>query len=176
MKEYKDIKGFEKLYQVSNFGDVYTKPRSIDMGKYIKAHDGYKKTHQVLPSGYCQVNLWKNNKQKQMYIHRLVAIAFIPNPLNYKEVNHKNGIKTDNKVENLEWCSSIQNKLHAKKNGLTPCFKGSNNPMAKLTDLDVLEIRKKHISCKYSVKKLSKEYSVSLGTIYNIINNRNWIN
>lgn len=63
--------------------------------------------------GYCQINLWKNNKGISFLVHRLVALAFISNPNNYKQVNHKNGIKTDNCIENLEWCNNSENHLHA---------------------------------------------------------------
>jgi hypothetical protein len=96
-EQMKDIKDYEGLYQVSNLGTVY----SVKSGKFLKP----RKTK----LGYILIDLYKNNKQKTYYLHRLVAQAFIPNPLNLPEVNHKSEIKTDNRVENLEWMSHKEN-------------------------------------------------------------------
>ena len=99
-KEYwKPVVGYEGLYMVSNFGRV----KSIKFGKEIilkSRKDRY---------GYLQLNLWKNNKLKRCRIHRLVAEAFLPNPHNYPCVNHKDEDKTNNNVDNLEWCTHKYN-------------------------------------------------------------------
>ena len=89
---WKDIKGYEN-YQVSNYGRV----RNKKTNRILKQH--------IQRGGYYKVSLYLDGKQNYYLVHRLVAIAFIPNPNNYKYVNHKNEIKTDNRVENLEWCS-----------------------------------------------------------------------
>lgn len=94
-EEWKPIEEFE-LYQISNLGNVKNK-----FGRLLKG-TGYKE-------GYRQVVLCKNNVHKSMYIHQLVAKAFIPNPNNYTEVNHINEDKTDNKADNLEWCTHKYN-------------------------------------------------------------------
>ena len=97
---WKDKKDYEGHYQVSNWGRV----KSIKFGKerILKP--------QKNTSGYLCVTLCKNNNQCQFEVHRLVAEVFLPNPNNYKEVNHKNEIKTDNRVENLEWCDRKYNQ------------------------------------------------------------------
>ncbi len=99
---FKDIKGYEGLYQVSNLGRV----KSFNRGKerILKpCLDRY---------GYFHVTLSKNGKQKGCTIHRLVATTFIPNPNNLPQINHIDGNKTNNKIENLEWCTAQENVTH----------------------------------------------------------------
>lgn len=101
------IKGFEKLYAITTFGRVFSLPRVCNnrtIGNTFLAlmnNGGYK---------FC--TLAKNGKQFHKYVHRIVAEHFIPNPYNFPQVNHKNGIKSDNRVENLEWCNSAYNTWH----------------------------------------------------------------
>lgn len=102
---WKDIKGYEGLYQISNLGDV----KRISSGKILKPY-----SH----NGYIRVALSKDNTPKHMDIHRLIAQAFIPNPENKPEINHKDGNKENNSIQNLEWCTRKENMSHAKKMGL----------------------------------------------------------
>ena len=113
MKEiWKDIKGYEKLYQVSNLGNVRrikfinnrTQKDKIKMLKLIKDKKGYLK-----------INLWKNNKSKMFLVHRIVAETFILNPNNLPQVNHKDENKSNNCVENLEWCSQKYNNNYGNR-------------------------------------------------------------
>jgi hypothetical protein len=111
MEVWKDVVGFEGKYQVSNLGNV----KSMDYGRT-------KQERLLKPAttdyGYLRCGLRKDGHTKMMHTHRLVAEAFIPNPDNKRDVNHINGVKTDNRVENLEWCTEQENNVHALKMGI----------------------------------------------------------
>ena len=117
---YKDIKGYEGLYQISNLGNIkrlehtkynpLTKTNSVYKEHLIKKH--------INKKGYYQVTLCKNSKIKSINVHRLIAEAFIPNPDNLPCINHIDGNKNNNRVDNLEWCSLKYNVQHAYKNNL----------------------------------------------------------
>ena len=106
MEEFKDIKSYEGLYKVNRQGEVY----SYITNKKIKGS--------IDSNGYRQMHLSKNGEYKKKSLHRIVAEAFLPNPNNLPEVNHKDGNKLNNSVDNLEWCSSSYNHVHAFENGL----------------------------------------------------------
>jgi|SRR5690554_5206119 len=109
---WKDVVGYEELYKVSNFGKVISIARFGTKGKEMCLMDNGK--------GYYRVKLSKNNKSKRVMLHRIIAEAFIPNLENKKCVNHINGNKKDNRIENLEWCTHSENLIHAIKTGLRP--------------------------------------------------------
>lgn len=119
-------------------------------------------------TGYPRVNLSKNGKQTVIRIHRLVAEAFISNPENKPCVNHKNGIKSDNRVDNLEWCTYSENNQHAYDTGLIA--KGENHYLAKLSNDQVKEIRELRASTNLSQSKMGLMYGVSREHIRDIIN------
>lgn len=115
-----DIKGYEGLYQVSNYGNIKSMSR-IRQGKKNRFYSTKKrilKPHFNKKRGYYQVILMKNGVIKLFTCHRLVAKTFLINIRNKKYVNHINGNKLDNKVENLEWCTHSENIVHAYKNNL----------------------------------------------------------
>lgn len=122
MEIWKDVVGYETLYQVSNLGRV----KSLDMKLPYKRHSkttfrirkGKILTPATMKNGYLRVEMSRNGIHKLNLVHRLVAQAFIPNINNYREINHINCNKSDNRIENLEWVSSSQNKIHAIENKL----------------------------------------------------------
>lgn len=103
---WKDVKGYEGIYQVSNLGRVKSLDRVTSDNRHIK---GLIRKQSLSKDSYLRVNLSKNNKYIVMSVHRLVAEAFIPNPHNYPEINHKSRITTNNTVTNLEWCTREYN-------------------------------------------------------------------
>lgn len=106
---WKPIKGYEGYYEVSNLGRVRSVERIVERKDgSIRRYKG-KILSPCFPHGYAHVNLARNGKYKSVKVHRLVAESFIPNPNNYSEINHKNEIKDDNRVSNLEWCSRKYN-------------------------------------------------------------------
>lgn len=121
-------------------------------------------------SGYLYIALKNNIGRKDFLIHRLVAKAFISNLENKPVVHHINGIKYDNRVENLEWCSYKEN-TQAAKDAIT---RGEDQWNSKLIEDKVLEIRKKYKPQIYTYKMLAKEYDVCIETIRNIINRTRW--
>lgn len=116
---WKDIIGYEGIYQVSSNGKVRSVDREVfePCGK-IRQHKSRLLKPTVEKVGYELVTLSKSGEIKTFRVHRLVAQAFLENLENKKEVNHKNANKSDNRIENLEWCTSLENNAHAVKNKL----------------------------------------------------------
>ena len=117
-----DVKGYEGIYKINKNGDVYSLPRKVPFREYEMFIKGKKKKHTKLKTGYYAVGLWKNNVQKLIPIHRLIAETFIPNPKKLKCINHIDGNKENNNIGNLEWCTHSENVKHAYDTGL--CKKG----------------------------------------------------
>ena len=153
---FKIIKGTN--YSVSNYGNV----KNDKKNKLLSLRD---------LRGYKRVCIFYGGKPKDKRVHRLVAEAFIDNPENKPEVNHKNGIRNDNRVCNLEWNTPEENSTH-KKNTLNQgnTFKGINNGNNKLSEDDITAIR---ISNK-NKNELSKQYKVSKTHISRILNKELW--
>lgn len=109
-EEWRPVAGYEGIYEVSNYGNVFSLERIDSAGR---RRGGFKLKQKTNKYGYKCVNLSKNGIVTSTTVHRLVAQAFIPNPDNKPEVNHKNEDKQDNRVENLEWVTSKENQNHA---------------------------------------------------------------
>ena len=117
------IKGYEGLYDVSNLGRVKRLERTTENSGTYSGYSTFKELilkprENKKRHGYYEISLKKNKKEKRFKIHRLVALTFIPNPDNKPEVNHKDGDKSNNCVDNLEWVTSKENKKHAWETGL----------------------------------------------------------
>lgn len=116
-EEWRDVVGYEGLYQVSNLGRIKSLDRYVEYPNYIKRINGRIMSQQDNSKGYLMVNLSLNGFTKKLYVHRLVAEAFIPNLANKVEVNHIDLNKKNNIISNLEWCTKKENMRHAHENG-----------------------------------------------------------
>lgn len=166
--EWRDIPGYEGMYQVSNDGRM----RSHKYGYWREMKIG-KHNH-----GYRSVNLSKNAQTKTWLIHRLVLLAFIGACPDELQVNHKNGNKADNHLGNLEYVTVSENHEHARKVlgkaiGGTSQF-GIKNGSAKLTDNDVREIRRLLAEGNLSQEKIAKMFGINQTKISNIKLGKNW--
>lgn len=122
--------------------------------------------------GYICVSLIKNGKTKFTGLHRLVANAFIPNPENKPQVNHKDGNKHNNSIDNLEWATIVENIQHAFDTGLNQAKKGEKSHLSKLTEKEVLEIRA--LGKSVSAIELGLKYGVNNQAIYKILSRQRW--
>ncbi len=172
MEIWKDIKGYEDIYKISNTGKVMRKSVLTKNGHNFHMCKERELVNYFYNTGYFRVGLSMNKKQVKFYLHRLVAIAFIPNPENKPEVNHKDGDKTNNNDWNLEWSTISENSIHAFNLGLRTSVKGSAHTFSKLTEKDVLKIRQMSLSMTNT--KIGKIYGVGQPTISNIINRKSW--
>lgn len=159
---WKDIKGYEGIYLVSNMGRVNRilhrkNPTNTIINTSLNA------------TGYHKIALTLNGKGYCKILSRLVAIAFIPNPENKPQVNHLNG-KDDNRAESLEWNTSKENINHAWDTGLSKPANGILNGNSILTEKEVLEIRKSELHRH----RLSTIYKVSVSTIDHVLNRTRW--
>jgi hypothetical protein len=167
---FKDIHGYEGLYQVSNLGRIKSLKRSWIAGINSKRkHDEIiLKVHKIAGE-YLGVCLTKHGNQKDYLVHRLVAQTFIPNPDNKPEVNHKDGIKSHCYVDNLEWNTISENKIHALKMGLRSS--GENQVQSKLTNEMARLIRN---SILLTQQELANIFDVRKQTIWKIIHNKSY--
>lgn len=155
MDGFKEIEGFNGAYLIDRTGRVFSRLR----GRFL--------VHQKHQQGYVFLTLGPRHERSGYLIHRLVALTFIPNPDNKEFVNHKNGIKTDNRVENLEWVTRIENERHAVSIGLKSSV-GENNNMAVLSNRQVDEIR---MLCKTNKRTdVAKMFNVSIAQVCRIAN------
>lgn len=162
----KDIKGYEGIYFACPTGKIFAiKSNKLPNGGYLKPW--------LIGRGYEMVMLYSKKTPKKFLVHRLIASTFISNPNCFKEVNHINGDKLDNRPENLEWVSSSDNKSHAWNNGLYTHM-GSNHYLAKLNESKVRKIRSLAKTGKFTNVAIAKMFNVSAATIGLIIMGKIW--
>lgn len=176
---WKDIVGYEGYYAVSNLGSVKTFDREIRYKYKSKIRVDFLKSRILKPqkhrNSYLSVTLYNaDRKSKQFNIHRLVAEAFVDNPHSKKEVNHINGIKTDNRAENLEWVTRSENAKHYISLGLFKPKFGESNHSSVLTQKQADEIRKEYAKGGISQSELSKKFKVCQSTISVIVQNKRY--
>lgn len=161
---WRDIKGFEPYYSVSNLGRIKSK-RLLPKERIMKLRitDRYLKVNLKIGG---KINFTKN-------VHRIVAEHFLVYVKGKIFVNHKNGIKTDNRSENLEWCTAAENKLHAIENKLSVSFVGENNIKAFLKKEDILDIRRMYINGTIS-SEIKNRYGLKTAHLSKIITRRIW--
>lgn len=160
IEEWRDIEGFGGFYQVSNMGRVRSRGNGYAGRKPDK---WYLRSLSANHDGYLKVYLNAGGKTATRGVHTLVAKAFIPNPDNFNTVNHKDGDKTNNNVDNLEWADRSQQMIHAYKLGLKKAKRGSSNYAAKLTDENVRYIRGHYVrnSKEFGTVALGRKFGVS---------------
>lgn len=163
---WKPVDGYENIYSVSNFGNI----KRVVISKGTKGlivlkpiRDGIKR--------YKEVRLYKDSQYKNFAVHRIVAQAFIGNP-NGLHVNHKDGNKGNNGLNNLEYVTPRQNCEHAAMIGLVS--KGEGRWNTKFSNKDILSIRKEYENGNTTQRKLAKKYSVSQYSIACIVNKSSW--
>lgn len=155
---WKDAVGYEGVYLVSNMGNIKKVGSAVNINPTLTE------------SGYLRVCMCVKGRQKTTSVHRLVALAFINNPESKSEVNHINGVKNDNRVENLEWCTRSENMFHAIKTGLCNfgSISGSNSKWSKLTEKDVTEIVVMLFKGGLKYSEIAKKYGVNYTVISKI--------
>lgn len=159
MEEWRPVSGYEGLYEVSNMGNI----RSLRNGCVLALMNS---------RGYRRCHLAKDGHVKTAQVHRLVAEAFIPNPENKPQVNHKHGIKSDNRASELEWVTHRENEDHAAENGLKA--RGSRNAMVTLNPESVQRLLARREETGMSIYALAREFGVSKSLVSNILNGKHW--
>lgn len=173
---WKAIKKFDELYQVSNLGRV----KSID--RYVKGSrdgvqfkPGVELTQKISNNGYARVHIRCGKINSYPLVHRLVAEAFLENPDNLPQINHRDGNKLNNSVDNLEWCTAQYNVRHGLRNHLIPS--GEDSHRAKLTWEKVCDIKAEYVrgSSEFGLIALAKKYGISKSMVSLIVRNEKWM-
>ena len=162
-EEWVPIKDISRKYMISNMGRIKSMPSKYNRDE--KLMNQYQN-----PSGYLHVKLIHEGKERAKNLHRLVAKHFIENIENKAQVNHKNGVKTDNRIVNLEWCTPRENRMHALSALGVKASKGEDHYRAKLTSIFVMEI----FESNERHKTLATKYGVSLTVIQSIKDGKTW--
>ena len=174
---WKPIKGFEGLYDVSNFGKVKSlarKARLVPKGVETKRIVPLRILKQSCVNGYKRVRLCENGKVINYFVHRLVADAFIDNPFNKPCINHKDGDRKNNHFSNLEYVTHSENTQHAKRNGMLKPQRGEKCGASKLTEKEVIEARRIFSKGNITITSLASQYGIKRQGMTSIIKRKNW--
>lgn len=171
---WKDIPNFEGYYQASTKGRIRSVKRTVKHkdGK-VTVFKGRVLKSSLNKKGYPMVYLSKDCKKFTRAVHRFIALTFIQNPYKYDQVNHINGIKEDNRIENLEWCNNQQNCAHAHKNGLVNSARGENSGNVKLKRWQVIFIIDSYPS-QFSAKEICSLFDIHRGEPSGLIRGKSW--
>lgn len=175
----RDIPGYEGLYAVTEDGRVWSHQKTTpvgsnggvrkDGGRWLTQFNATRRT------AHKRIYLHVAGKTFGMFVHRAVALTYIPNPHGLPHINHKDGDPTNNHVDNLEWCDAAANARHAVANGLTkmPNQSGSANSQAKLTVADVREMRAAHAGGE-SCAAIARRLSLNPKTVWDTVHRKRW--
>lgn len=161
-ERWRAVKGYEGLYEVSDLGRVRSTPRNGTRGGILKADR--------VKHGYDQVRLYQNNEGKVYRVHRLVMLSFHGD--SRLQVNHKNGVKHDNRLSNLEYVTPSENAIHARKLLGNWTKGGESHPTAKLCERDVNRI--KSLKGEIPQRDIAREYGISETQVSRIMNGKRW--
>ena len=177
----RDIPGWEGLYAVTRDGRVWAHPRKWATGaggQIRRSHPGSWLAQMRAPNGYMRVNLHGNRVRVSVSIHRLVALAWLPNDRALPQINHIDGRKDNNCVENLEWCTASQNRRHALRNGFraSPAFVASVRANVRHAQLAARKLTqqqadsaRERVRSGESKAMVSRSLGISSSTLYSIL-------
>lgn len=177
---WRNIPNYEGIYEVSNRGKIRVLPRirlgfSYKTNKKTWRHYKGKLLKPSFMGNYLCVVLTKGGLKRTMAIHRAVALAFLPNPENKLNINHIDFNTSNNKVENIEWCTQFENIHHTINNHRSKYAEGENAGHSKFTNIQIPEIKRMKLS-GYSQRIIAEYYDVNQSTICRIINNNTYKN
>ncbi len=167
---WKDVVGYDGLYMISNMGRLRSLPRLT-----MACSGGWFYTKDILISqatskGYKLAALQIDGNRQTKSVHIMVGESFVPNPENKPYINHKNGVKSCNIYNNLEWSTQAENVRHAFKNGLVGARNGEKSPVSKLKEENILEIRKR----EYDNNELAMKFNVTPQCINAVLKHKTW--
>lgn len=167
--------GYEKYYMVSDNGMVKSLPRLCNTHHSLKMvrKEKFLKVYEH-PSGYNVVTLIVEKNRKLCAVHRLVGMAFIPNPGNKPQINHIDCNRRNNHVSNLEWCTNGENQRHAVANGLHRSLMGDEHSNSKTNSTDVIKIRELHRLGDMTNREIGAKFGLTKGHIKQIVSRITW--